>query len=103
MKQNEKTIFRRSKKWKDFRKQLKDKQKNDPITGSKLTLRSNCHHKDLDSERYDDLSDESHFVMLNQKTHDTIHFIYNIYRKDPEVLQRIKELLDQMVELNEPA
>lgn len=43
---------------------------------------ANCHHRDLDETHYTDLSDESHFVMYNNFSHKTVHYLYNIAKKD---------------------
>ena len=36
---------------------------------------------------------------LNPKTHELIHELYKLYKKDPKVLDRIKETLQKMKEL----
>ena len=70
----ERKLFRNSRAWKEFRARIKEKQKTDPVTGAKLTPMSNLHHMDLDDSHYTDLSDESHFVFLNQATHKCVHY-----------------------------
>lgn len=75
--QKDKTKFRASKKWKEFRDRKRREQKVDPITGAKLTRLANLHHLDLNETHYEDLSDESHFVFLNRKTHETVHFLFS--------------------------
>lgn len=77
MSENEKrkNKFRRSVKWKKFRKELKKSQKFDPITGSRLTTRSTCHHLDLHIENYEKISEERQ-VMLNPESHDVLHYFY---------------------------
>lgn len=100
--QQKKTKFRTTKKWKDFRDKIRKQQVNDPVTGSKLTRMANLHHKDLDENNYEDLSDESHFVFLNKMTHDTVHFLFS--KKDPKrwrkrVLELIK-ILKSMEQIN---
>lgn len=74
--------FRNSKKWKDFRNKMREKQKVDPITGQKLTKCFNLHHMFLTDkeEEYTDISNENNFVCLNNYSHKCIHFICN--RKD---------------------
>lgn len=96
-----KSIFRRSKKWKTFRDSLKVGQRKDPVTGSPLTKMANCHHMDLNPKHYDDVSNPEHFIMLNGKTHDTVHFLYsNDYDKMMDKLERLKELLVKMWNIN---
>lgn len=101
MSQKEKNKFRRSSKWLEFRAYQKKKHNIDCITLSPLRKGWNLHHLDLNEEHYEDLSNESHFVPLNKKTHDVIHFLYIYYKKDEKVLERLKELLNQMKEINQ--
>ena len=89
--QKAKTKFRSSKEWKDFRHDLKKRQKIDPLSLNRLTTRANCHHRDLDPLHYEDLSDPSHFVMYNKATHDCIHYLYNISKR-----RGLLDLLDSL-------
>lgn len=94
--------FRKSKVWTAFRHLINVKQKGiDPITQKKLCKGSNLHHKDLNEAHYTDLSNEEHFVMLNKKTHEAIHWLYTYYRKDKDIIGRITNLLEEMYEINE--
>ena len=102
--QTEKTKFRRSKKWLDFRKQLRKKQTTDPITLKPLTKQANCHHMDFDENNYEKLI-EDHFIMLNSTSHELIHFILG-NGKHPnkdwnERIERLKELCLKHIEINE--
>ena len=81
-----KTKFRGSKEWKEFRAHMRDKQKVDPITGAKLTRMANLHHKDLNEDHYTDISDESHFVFLNQAMHKTVHSLF--LKSDPKAWRK---------------
>jgi hypothetical protein len=38
------------------------------------------------------------FMPLNKKTHEIVHEVYKWYKKDPSVLDRLKETLDKMKE-----
>ena len=100
--QKAKQKFRSTKKWKDFKSELRKKQKVDPVTGAKLTRMANCHHKDLDESHYEDLSNEDNFVFLNKMTHDVVHFFFS--RKFPtrwrERIKNISKILEEMEELN---
>lgn len=87
---------RKSKEWKEFRKGLKERQKYDPITGSKLVKRSISHHLDLDVNNYDILSDDRQ-VMLNPQTHEIIHALYGSER----VRYNWKERVDRLIKLFE--
>jgi len=92
--------FRQSKKWKDFRHHLNVKQDGRCyITKSKLRKLSAVHHLDLNPENYADLNEEN-FVFVLHSIHDVIHSLYPYYKKDRTVLDRLKEVLDKMVELN---
>lgn len=95
----ERTNFRKRKTWLDFRESFR--KEKDALTGSKLSKRFNLHHKCMLPEKYDDLSDRNAFIPLNSKSHDCIHFLYSYYIKDPTVLDRLKEILDDMKERNE--
>lgn len=98
-----KVLFRRSKQWSAFRNNLKKKQKTDPITGSPLSRTCNCHHLDLNSKHYSDISDESHFICLNSTSHTVIHFLFGDgsrrydWRKR---LKRIEEICEVMEQIN---
>lgn len=96
----EKSNFRNRKIFKDFRKSLIEKQKIDPITLKKLTKKANCHHMDLNSENYFNLKEEN-FIMLNSSSHDLVHLIYEYYRKDKDILDRLKIIVEDMYRINE--
>jgi hypothetical protein len=101
--QAEKTKFRATSAWQKFRNHMKLLSHNrDKITGSPLRSGWNLHHYDLDEDHYTDISDPSHFVALNRKTHDLLHFCYTYYSKDDNFIWRLKEALDRMVEINHP-
>ncbi len=72
----------------------------DFITKAKLRKYSALHHCDLRAENYTDLSNEENFFYLNNGCHDVVHYLYTYYKKDPTVLDRLKEVLDRMVFLN---
>ena len=100
--QKMKTKLRNSKAWKDMRKRFKKGQKIDPITLKPLTNHFNLHHMDLDETHYCDLSNDGHFVALNPTSHDLVHFLYNIVKREQsyDVLDRIKVELQKMAEIN---
>ena len=54
---------------------------------------------DLNPRNYANLK-KSNFVLVNGEVHEIIHYLYGIYRKDRDVLKRLKKILDKMVELN---
>jgi len=97
----EKARFRQSAKWKKFRAFLKKETNNtDFITGKKLLKGFQIHHKDLRYENYKKIEDPKRFLACNKRTHEVIHFLYTYYDKDPEILNRIKQVLDDMKQFN---
>lgn len=97
---NKKAAFRRTKIWKNFRQKMFDKQNGkDYITGKKLYKRFNVHHCNMSVDDYDKL-DEENFVALNSQMHDTVHILFRYYKNDKTVLEKLKEVLDKMCELN---
>ena len=62
-----------------------------------VNIITNVVWKDESVENYDNLSMDR-FVPLNKMTHDTIHFLYRYYRKDKHILERIREVLERMLE-----
>ena len=93
--------FRSSKTWKDFR-HLKYVEQGGKcyISQKKLYKTANLHHIDTSTEHYQDLSKPENFVYLNKKMHDTVHILFPLYVADESVLDRLKEVLDRMKELN---
>ncbi len=96
----QKKEFRKTKEWREFSKSLKTERKVDALTLAKLRKGSLCHHLDLNPDNYREL-DPANFECLNMKSHDVIHFLYNYYKKDPEVLNRLKDILHKRILLNE--
>ena len=95
-----KSKFRQSKEWKAFRIKIAEKQdKKDIITGKPLIKGYNVHHCDMSPENYDSLTEEN-FIAVNKATHEALHFLFRYYKNDKDVLNRIKQVLDKMVELN---
>lgn len=95
-----KSKFRQSKEWRAFRVKIAEKQdKKDIITGKPLRKGYNCHHLNMDADNYDKLIEEN-FIAVNKNTHETLHFLFRYYKNDKDVLDRIKQILDKMVELN---
>lgn len=93
--------FRNSKKWKEFR-HLKNIEQGGKcyISHKKLYKTANLHHLDMSNEHYQDISKPENFVYLNKKMHDTVHILYPLYVDDESVLERLKEVLDKMKEIN---
>ncbi len=99
--EKKKAKFRRSNKWKNFRRELKRKQKTDPVTGSKLSTTAVCHHLSLKAEEYEMVSEDRQ-VMLNAQTHDVLHYLYGDgdrrydWRKRLEALKELCERMDRL-------
>lgn len=95
----DKTKFRASKEWKEFRKKL-SVRKTDEITLSPLRKGYNIHHLDLNKDNYCNIENENNFCVLNKKTHEVLHFLYSYYKKDKSILKRLKIILERMCEIN---
>lgn len=95
-----KSKFRTTKTWKNFRQKMFDKQNGlDYITGKKLYKGYNVHHCDMTAENYDKLIEENFFA-LNKSMHEVVHTLFRYYPKDKTILDRVKQVLDRMCELN---
>lgn len=94
-----KRSFRQTKTWKSFRHEIISRDKNDCITGRKLLKGAEVHHEDLNPEHYKNL-DADNFIALNKQTHKFLHWIYNYYKTDRNVIVRLVRVLEKMVELN---
>ena len=95
-----KAKFRKTKEWREFRKRIFDKQEGkDVITGKKLYKCYNVHHLDMSPENYDSLTEEN-FIAVNKATHEALHFLFRYYKNDKDILNRIKQVLEKMTELN---
>ena len=99
--QKKKAEFRKSLKWKRFKKSMKRERKVDYITNYPLRAGWNLHHLDLNEKHYTDTSNRQHFMPLNRKTHDLLHFFYNYYKNDRSILIRLQYVLDAMIEIND--
>ena len=100
---NDKKRFLNSADWKNFRLMKFAEQKTDPVTCAKLTSRANLHHLDENPEHYTDISDPTHFVLLNYKTHDLLHYVWGDSKRRLDWRKRIdalRKLCEQMDEIN---
>ena len=102
MNTNSKKQFRNSAAWKNFRLMKFAEHKTDPVTCSKLASNANLHHLDANPEHYTDISDPSHFVLLNYETHSVLHFLYGAakrrldWRKRLDALRKLCEIMDDI-------
>lgn len=78
---NSKAKFRTTKKWKEFREDMKKLYNNrDAITGEKLHKGWQLHHLDLNEDNYTNLNPEK-FIPLNAGTHELLHRNYTFIVK----------------------
>lgn len=98
--QKSKTKFRKSAKWLKFRAfKKKDQGGKDAITGGPLRAGFQVHHMNQDEENYEDLSNPENFLALNRYTHKLLHYFLTYYKKDKNILERLRSVLDRMIEL----
>lgn len=94
----ERKKFRRSSKWKAFRAKCRLHTSKDFITHKPLERDWNLHHLDLNVSRYDHIDDMNRFIPLNLKTHEAVHLLYNVWKKDRRVIKRLLEVFERMEE-----
>lgn len=91
---------RASKLWAELRALKRKEQDNiDPISLGRLSKSANLHHLSTFSvDFYDDLNPER-FKLLNQKTHDTVHFLFDIVLREGNfgVFCRLQSIIVDMV------
>jgi hypothetical protein len=98
--QKAKKKFRQTAEWKNFRKLMFSKSgKVDRITQKPLHKGWQLHHLLLDETKYSELNEEN-FICLNRQTHETIHWIFRYYVKDPAIIDRLREIMQKMKEIN---
>lgn len=101
--ENKKEKFRKSREWKDFRSRVAISHNHiDYITQRRLIKGFNAHHlrTNQDIENYCDISREEEFIPLNSYCHKMLHYIFTYYRKDKDIIRRLVEILDKMVEMS---
>lgn len=103
MNYKERQQFRKSDDWKKFKAKCRLHTSVDFITKETLQRGWNLHHLDLNTHRYDHIEDMKRFMPLNKTTHETIHILYKWYKKDPRVLDRIRQVLEKMSEYTNEA
>ena len=100
MTSKDKKKFRQTVAWKNYREQRRETDKVDALTLRPLSKTFQLHHLDLNDENYTLLSEDRQ-ICLNQKSHETVHHLISYYKKDPEILDRLKEILDKMLKFSE--
>ena len=98
----EKSSWRQRKVWTDFRDRIKKERRVCELCRTPLRKTWNLHHKMITTDEtvYTDLSDPTKFSALSNKAHDVVHFCYDHARKDPEFMDRLNRLVNEMLELN---
>lgn len=92
----EKTKFRSTTKWRKWREHMEEVAgKIDYVTHKKLYKTWNLHHLDESIENYQVL-EEGRFVALNHQTHEMVEWLWKYYRKDPDVIERLREVMIRM-------
>lgn len=95
-----KSKLRQTKEWRQFRIDIEDYYDGiDYLTHKKLLKGWNNHHMDMRVENYCNLVVDR-FRPFNKSSHDLIHVLYRYYIKEPEILERLKEILDDMIRMN---
>lgn len=92
--------FRQSKAWQSFRKKKFRESSKDFITHRRLRSGYRLHHLDLNPDHYEDISNPSHFENLNSDIHSVVHRLYSYYKKDPQIINRLEDLLKRMKDIN---
>lgn len=98
--QKSKRNFRKSRTWKNFRRGMYLLSgKIDMITGHRLHKGWQVHHRNLSDDKYEVLNSDD-FLCCNNLTHKVIHWLWNIYKDDPSVIDRLRREMELMKELN---
>jgi len=79
---------------------LKDERKYDEITGEELYPGWSLHHVDMNEAHYTNISNENNFMCLNRQTHEFLHWLLRHYRKNPDILDRLKDICEHHQEVN---
>ena len=96
-----KASFRKTSKWKNWRKHLKTKRKTDEVTGKPLYKGWQCHHFDMRIENYEDLREEK-FACLNKQTHEVVHWMFR-YKNWKEIIYNLSKILTEMEKYRDDA
>lgn len=98
--QKNKSKFRRTSKWLSFRSKLKYYYKSlDALTNKPLRAGWAAHHCCMRDEEYENITVDR-LVPLNRTSHKVIHYIWNYYKDDPAIIDRLITILKTMEKLN---
>lgn len=94
--QKDKIKFRASKEWKDFRiSKINEVNNLCELCGRHFpSPKLHIHHRDLDRDHYTDISDKSHFKVLDVTCHDFLHSVHSmvISKKNCTTNQKLIDL-----------
>ncbi len=102
----ESQIFKRKtrarKEWAQLRQDVRDLQYDmDPISLKPLSHSAALHHMGTYSVDFYDDFDLNRFRMLNSKTHDTVHFLFDIVLREGDfgVFDRLHDFIQNMLDI----
>lgn len=93
-----KAKFRRTAKWKNFRKMLKKKRKVDFVTQKPLLKGFQVHHANMQLGMYNVL-DEDEYYTLSKTSHEVVHWLFR-YTDWRDMLNRLYTILEHMERVN---
>lgn len=96
MDSKQRSEFRKSKEWHEFKAKCRLHTSRDFITNEPLSRSWNLHHLDLNVGRYSNIGDMNRFMPLNSTTHKVIHEVYKWYKKDKKVIDRLLLVFEKM-------
>lgn len=97
MTQEQKTAFRMSKPWKNFRAKCKKQYGYIDFVTKKVLARDwNLHHLDLRTAHYTQITDTQRFIPLNSDTHKFVHWLYRLWTKDKAIIARLEQTMVKM-------
>jgi len=98
--QKRKRKFRISKNWKLKKlSEMKRAEGKDEITLKPLRKGWQLHHNCLDENQYENM--DNSFLCCNRKTHDFVHWLFNYFKNDVTIIDRIKKEMEEMKGANE--
>lgn len=66
------------------------------LTGKNLLKGFNVHHLKTSDDDYQDISDINNFLPLNNYSHKCVHYLYNYWKDNPEILNNLKNIFEKM-------
>ena len=98
--QKEKARARNTKAWSQLKEIVVKRYFGvDPVTKAPLRRGWNLHHCDMRKEFYNDFNPDK-FLPLNNRTHEFIHWLYDYWRNDKGIMDRLKLVMEMMGRAN---